>query len=98
MMRHTPLDLIQFCSNCSPHQPTTFLPAMSNPCVTAGSRAVFEANNSHKKITHFDNHQYPGGHLDPTQAYLSPYQVNPLLAELSWANKGCRFQSECAMG
>ena len=82
-MRCTPLDLAQFCSNHSTRQPITSLLAMSNPCVTAVSCAVFEANNGHKKITCFNNHQHPGGHLNPTQAYLSPYQVNPLLAELS---------------
>ena len=65
-MRHNPLDLVQFCSNRSPHQPAILLPAMSNPHVTAGSCAVFKADNGHKKITCFNNCQHPGGHLDPT--------------------------------
>ena len=82
-MRCTPLDLVQFCSNHSTCQPITSLLAMSNPCVTAGSHAVLKADNGHKKITCFDNCQHPGGCLDPTQAYLSPYQVNPCIAGLS---------------
>ena len=98
VMRHTPLDLVQFCSNCSTHQPITSLLAMSNPCVTTGSWAVFEANNGHKKITCFDNCQHPRGCLDPTQAYLSPCQVNPLLAELSWANKVVDFRMDVPWG
>ena len=48
---------------------------MSNPHVTPGSHTIFEAENDHEKITCFDIHQHPGSCIDPTQEYLSPYQV-----------------------
>ena len=53
---------------------------MSNPCVTAGSHAVFEADNGHKETTRFDNRQHPGSHMSPLDLYPTPYKVGHLLS------------------
>ena len=56
--------------------------AMSNPHITAGSHAIFEADNGHEMITQFDNCQHPASHMSLLEAYPTPYEVSCLLSTI----------------
>ena len=51
---------------------------MSSIRAAPGSRAVFVAHNGRNEITRFVNNQYPASRINPTLAYLSPYEVTIL--------------------
>ena len=97
--RRTPLDLIQFCSSHSTCQPTILF-----TCYVQSSCYCWF-------LCCFWGWQWPQEDdlfWQPSTLWESSWSYswllvtlsghNPLLAELSWANKGCRFRSGCTMG
>ena len=66
-------DPFQLLPNCFTTLPTHL--AMSSVCSNPNSHAVFLAQNEHKKITHINNTCHAHSHIEPTEAYPTPYEV-----------------------